>query len=89
MYRPMWLFLLMYGSHYMRHTGFRRLTMVNGTPGNWGVTSGESMGLGIVFNIKVLEVLTIVAPTENHKKKKKLQLKVLNPIHIPIRDCPH
>ena len=39
------------------------------------------------FYIKVLEVLTIVAPTEN--PKKKLQLKVLNPIHIPIRDCPH
>ena len=39
------------------------------------------------FYIKVLEVLTIVAPTEN--LKKKLQLKVLNPIHIPIGDCPH
>ena len=58
---------------------------------------GESMGpvgavaptgiFGIFFYIKVLEVLTIVAPTEN--PKKKLQLKVLNPIHIPIRDCPH
>ena len=42
---------------------------------------------GIFFNIKVLEVLIIVAPIEN--PKKKLQLKVLNPIHIPIRDCPH
>ena len=28
----------MYGSHDMRHTGFRRLTVVNGTPGFWGVT---------------------------------------------------
>ena len=26
----------MYGSHDMRHTGFRRLTVVNETPGNWG-----------------------------------------------------
>ena len=26
------------GSHDMRHTGFRRLTVVNGTPGFWGVT---------------------------------------------------
>ena len=28
----------MYGSHDMRHTGVRRLTVVNGTPGFWGVT---------------------------------------------------
>ena len=33
-----WVILLKYGSHDMRHTGFRRLTMVNGTPGFWGVT---------------------------------------------------
>ena len=33
-----WVILLMYGSHDMRHTGFRRLTVVNGTPGFWGVT---------------------------------------------------
>ena len=33
-----WVISLMYGSHDMRHTGFRRLTMVNGTPGFWGVT---------------------------------------------------
>ena len=35
---PYWVMLLMYGSHNMRHTGFRRLTVVNGTPGFWGVT---------------------------------------------------
>ena len=28
---PYWVILLMYGSHNMRHTGFRRLTVVNGT----------------------------------------------------------
>ena len=28
----------MYGSHDMRHTVFRRLTVVNGTPGVWGGT---------------------------------------------------
>ena len=28
----------MYGSHDMRHTGFRKLTVVNGTPGFLGVT---------------------------------------------------
>ena len=35
--RPYWVILLMYESHDMRHTGFRRLTVVNGTPGFWGV----------------------------------------------------
>ena len=29
----------MYGSHDMRHTGFRRLMVVNGTPGFLGVTA--------------------------------------------------
>ena len=32
MYESYWVILLIYGSHDMRHTGFRRLTMVNGTP---------------------------------------------------------
>ena len=35
---PYWVILLMYGSHDIRHTGFRKLTVVNGTPGFWGVT---------------------------------------------------
>ena len=35
---PYWVILLMYGSHDMRHTSFRRLTMVNGALGKWGVT---------------------------------------------------
>ena len=34
-----WVILFMYGSHDMRHTSFRRLTMVNGTLGFWGVTA--------------------------------------------------
>ena len=29
---PYWVTLLKYGSHDMRHTGFRRLTVVNRTP---------------------------------------------------------
>ena len=33
---PYWAILLMYGSHYMRHTGFRRLMVFNGTPGFLG-----------------------------------------------------
>ena len=36
---PYWVILLKYGSHDMRHTGFCRLTVVNGTPGFWGVTA--------------------------------------------------
>ena len=39
--------------------------------------------IGIFFHIKVLEILTIVAPIKN--PKKKLQPKVMN----PIRDCPY
>ena len=31
---PYWVILLTYESNDMRHTGFRRLTVVNGTPGN-------------------------------------------------------
>ena len=37
---PYWVILLKYGSHDMRHTGFRRLTVVNGTLGFWVVTRG-------------------------------------------------
>ena len=33
-----WVILLMYGSHDMRHIGFHRLTVVNGTSGFWSVT---------------------------------------------------
>ena len=38
MYGPEWAILLMYGSHDMRLTSFRRLTVVHGTPGFWDVT---------------------------------------------------
>ena len=40
-----WVIVLMYGSHDMRHTGFHRLMVVNGTPGLWGVTTPMSFGL--------------------------------------------
>ena len=43
---PYWVILLMYGSHDMRHTGFRRLTVVNRTPGFWGVTNS----IGRIFS---------------------------------------
>ena len=60
---PYWVILLMYGSHDMRHTGFRRLTVVNGTPCFWGVTAWYQslgiqipraqwgMGLGLAVNV--------------------------------------
>ena len=38
MYGPDVTILLMYRSHDMRHTGFHRLTVVNGPSGFWGVT---------------------------------------------------
>ena len=34
MYGPNAAILLTYGSHDMRHIGFRKLTVVNGAPGN-------------------------------------------------------
>ena len=37
MYGPDVAILLMYGSHDMRHTGFRRLMVVNRTPRDRGV----------------------------------------------------
>ena len=36
---PYLVILLMYGSHDMRHTGFRTLMVVNETPGLWGITA--------------------------------------------------
>ena len=45
---PYWVILLKYRSHDMRHTGFRRLMVVNGTPGFWGVTAWyQSLGIPI------------------------------------------
>ena len=45
---PYWVILLKYGSHDMRHTGFRRLTVVNGTPRFWGVTAWyQSLGIRV------------------------------------------
>ena len=35
---PYWVILLTYGSHDVRHIGFCRLTVVNGTLGFWGLT---------------------------------------------------
>ena len=35
---PMWPFLLMYGSHDMRHTGFSRVDGGQRDPGFWSVT---------------------------------------------------
>ena len=34
--RPYLVILLMYGSHDMRHIGFYKLMVVNGTPEFWG-----------------------------------------------------
>ena len=45
---PYWVILFMNRSLDMRHIGFRRLTVVNGTPGFWGVTAWyQSLGIRI------------------------------------------
>ena len=46
---PYWVILLKYGSHDMRHTGFRRLTVVNGTPGFWGVRDSILLVISFKF----------------------------------------
>ena len=40
MCRPKWPYLLMYGSHDMRHTGFPRVDGLTMDPLVWGVTRG-------------------------------------------------
>ena len=52
---PYWVILLMYGSHDMRHTGFRRLTVVNGTLGFWGVT-GRQMEIKVTRKLWLLMI---------------------------------
>ena len=44
---PYWVILLKYGSHDMRHTGFRRLTVVNGTSVGFEVSQGRPRGGGL------------------------------------------
>ena len=51
MYRPNVVILLMYGSHDMRHTGFRRLTVVNGTLENQGVAKTPEIGYHKLFPV--------------------------------------
>ena len=45
---PDWVILLMYESHDMRHTSFRRLTVVNETLGFWGVTKSLQAKVNIM-----------------------------------------
>ena len=54
-----WVILLKYGSHDMRHTGFRKLTVVNGTPGFWGVTvwAQETVFIHICIIVIILDCL--------------------------------
>ena len=56
---PYWVILLMYGSHDMRHTGFRKLTLVNGTPDFWGVTATCRLASRLIiskFNLRQNEI---------------------------------
>ena len=56
MYGPDVAILLMYESHDMRHTGFRKLTVVNRTPRNWGVTF-NLRSITHRFQIKLINVI--------------------------------
>ena len=54
---PIGSFYLCMGSHDMRHTGFRRLTLVNETPGFWGwgvthVVSSNTMYLSTDIDLQ-------------------------------------
>ena len=53
---PYWVILFMYGSHDMRHTGFRGLTMVNGTPEFWGVTKNK-LDKSFFFSYKEIKLI--------------------------------
>ena len=58
MCRPKWPYLLMYGSHNMRHVEFRGLTGSQRTPRDWGVTACEETAL---FRGRVCEESRVVA----------------------------
>ena len=69
---PYWITLLKYGSHDMRHTGFRRLTVVNRTHGFWGVTKKlQSKSMCINTTTKELEGEILFF--------KNIEMKGLNP----------
>ena len=46
---PTWSFLLMYGSHDMRHTGFPQVDGGQRNPWEWGVTCWECPLLRIIL----------------------------------------
>ena len=62
----MWPFLLTYGSHDMRHTGFRRLTVVNETPGVWSVTEYD-VSLYILVLLPISPCVTLFASHHYHQ----------------------
>ena len=57
---PDWVILLMYGSHDMRHTGFHRLTVVNGAPRFWGVTSSQIyFFFNVILSFSKVDIIVI------------------------------
>ena len=51
-----WVILFIYGSHDMRHTCFHGLTVVNGTPGFWGVTKNK-LDKSFFFSYKEIKLI--------------------------------
>ena len=66
---PTWPYLLMYGSHNMRHIGFRRLTVVNGTPRDLGRHSAcEGFKCNMLYiNIRILLFITYLSKLDKLK----------------------
>ena len=67
---PMWPFLLMYKFHDMRHTGFRRLTMVKGPP-RFGASQGARKNKSETKHIFPF-FLVIFIIVENKKQFSKI-----------------
>ena len=67
---PYWVILLIYESYDMRHTGFRRLTVVNGTPGFWGVTK-------VVPPISIRPVLRVFITNTNFNEKTMIEISLI------------
>ena len=70
---PTWPFLLMYGSYDMRHTGFRRLMVVNETPGN-GASHHRTSNIVLIYH-----VLTKFHRTPNTMSISTMHLLVICP----------
>ena len=71
---PYWVILLKYESHDMRHTGFHRLRVVNGTPGFWGITHGMPDRFYVMSGQKVNPLKSSICFSEGVEKDEALKI---------------